>query len=121
MVQPQVSINEVKKVQLRPVNRVQETPKEEDRHDDREEENPRPVRMSVRDRMAMFNGGGKPRYTPSKPVEAPVVNGNAPGLEKVTEAVVTAQTSPTKKKRPFTFASANQMSFKIVESTPTIN
>merc|ERR1719206_1423501 len=59
VIQPQVSINEVKQVQLKPVNRVQETP---DRHDNDEEEEPRPVRMSVRDRMAMF-GGSKPRYT----------------------------------------------------------
>merc|ERR1719376_1366142 len=121
VVQPQVSINEVKQVQLKPVNRVQDTP---DRHDDEgEEENPRPVRMSVRDRMARFNGGGKPRYTPPK-VDAPVVvNGNVNTLEKVTKAVVKSPnvTSPTKNKRPFTFASANQMSFKIVESTPTIN
>merc|ERR1719320_689653 len=120
VIQPQVSINEVKQVQLKPVNRVQETP---DRHDNDEEEEPRPVRMSVRDRMAMF-GGAKPRYTPTPAkVDAPVVNGNVNGLEKVTEAVVKSPnvTSPTKKKKPFTFGAANQMSFKIVESTPTIN
>merc|ERR1719457_465147 len=120
VIQPQVSINEVKQVQLKPVNRVQETP---DRHDNDEEEEPRPVRMSVRDRMAMF-GGAKPRYTPTPAkVDAPVVNGNVNGLEKVTEAVVKSPnvTSPTKKKKPFTFGAANQVSFKIVESTPTIN